>query len=211
MVKLSCGPILLALVLCISLTSVANAQQCGSQRGGALCDNNLCCSQLGWCGSTPEYCSPSQGCQSQCSGSGPAPGSGDSAQNVRATYHIYNPQNVGWDLNAVSAYCSTWDADKPYAWRSKYGWTAFCGPAGPRGQDSCGKCLMVTNTRTGAQTTVRIVDQCSNGGLDLDINVFQQIDTDGVGNQQGHLIVNYQFVDCGDNVNVPLLSVVDKE
>ncbi|KAL3381668.1 hypothetical protein AABB24_001668 [Solanum stoloniferum] len=211
MEKLSCGPILLALVLCISLTSVANAQQCGRQRGGALCGNNLCCSQLGWCGSTPEYCSPSQGCQSQCSGSGPAPGQGGSAQNVRATYHIYNPQNVGWDLNAVSAYCSTWDANKPYAWRSKYGWTAFCGPVGPRGRDSCGKCLRVTNTRTGAQTTVRIVDQCSNGGLDLDINVFRQIDTDGVGNQQGHLIVNYQFVNCGDNVNVPLLSVVDKE
>lgn len=69
----------------------------------------------------------------------------------------------------------------------------------------------MTNTRTGAQTTVRIVDQCSNGGLDLDINVFRQIDTDGVGNQQGHLIVNYQFVNCGDNVNVPLLSVVDRE
>lgn len=72
--------------------------------------------------------------------------------------------------------------------------------------------IQVTNTRTKAQTTVRIVDQCSNGGLDLDINVFRQIDTDGVGNQQGHLIVNYQFVDCGDNVNVPLImSVVDKE
>lgn len=69
----------------------------------------------------------------------------------------------------------------------------------------------MTNTRTGAQTTVRIVDQCSNGGLDLDINVFRQIDTDGVGNQQGHLIVNYQFVNCGDNANVPLLSVVDRE
>lgn len=114
-------------------------------------------------------------------------------------------------MNAVSAYCSTWDANKPYSWRSKYGWTAFCGPVGPRGRDSCGKCLRVTNTRTGAQTTVRIVDQCSNGGLDLDINVFRQIDTDGVGNQQGHLIVNYQFVNCGDNVNVPLLSVVDRE
>jgi hypothetical protein len=47
-------------------------------------------------------------------------------------------------LNAVSAYCSTWDANKPLAWRSKYGWTAFCGPVGPRGQDSCGKCLKVS-------------------------------------------------------------------
>ena len=56
----------------------------------------------------------------------------------------------------------------------------------------------MTNTGTGTQATVRIVDQCSNGGLDLDINVFRQLDTNGVGNAQGHLIVNYDFVDCGD-------------
>lgn len=58
--------------------------------------------------------------------------------------------------------------------------------------------MQVTNTGTGAQTTVRIVDQCSNGGLDLEEGVFKQIDTDGKGYQQGHLIVNYNFVDCGD-------------
>jgi len=54
----------------------------------------------------------------------------------------------------------------------------------------------VTNTGTGAEATVRIVDQCSNGGLDLDAGVFRQLDTDGRGNAQGHLIVNYQFVNC---------------
>ncbi|PHT81653.1 hypothetical protein T459_14668 [Capsicum annuum] len=26
----------------------------------------------------------------------------------------------------------------------KYGWTAFCGPVGPRGQASCGKCLRIS-------------------------------------------------------------------
>ncbi|KAK1386804.1 Barwin domain-containing protein [Heracleum sosnowskyi] len=90
------------------------------------------------------------------------------------------------------------DANKPLAFRQKYGWTAFCGPVGPRGQESCDKCLRVTNTRTNAQQIVRIVDQCSNGGLDLDIGVFRQLDTDGVGNQQGNMNVNYQFVNCGD-------------
>ncbi|KAL6276548.1 hypothetical protein ACE6H2_020149 [Prunus campanulata] len=45
--------------------------------------------------------------------------------------------------------------------------------------------ILVTNTGTGAQVTVRIVDQCSNGGLDLDVNVFNQIDIDGRGNAQG--------------------------
>ncbi|OWM71694.1 barwin-like [Punica granatum] len=124
-----------------------------------------------------------------------------SASNVRATYHYYNPTQNNWDLGApaVSAFCATWDASKPLAWRQKYGWTAFCGPVGPQGQDACGRCLRVTNTRTGSQATVRIVDQCSNGGLDLDYEgVFRPLDTDGNGYQQGHLIVNYDFVDCGD-------------
>ncbi|XVF06333.1 hypothetical protein REPUB_Repub06bG0038700 [Reevesia pubescens] len=41
---------------------------------------------------------------------------------LRATYHFYNPPQKGWDLNAVSVYCSTWEANKPLAWRQKYGW-----------------------------------------------------------------------------------------
>lgn len=64
--------------------------------------------------------------------------------NVRATYHFYNPAQNGWDLYRVSAYCSTWDGNQPLEWRQRYGWTAFCGPAGPRGRDSCGRCLRVS-------------------------------------------------------------------
>ncbi|XP_030521027.2 barwin-like [Rhodamnia argentea] len=122
-----------------------------------------------------------------------------SASNVRATYHYYNPAQNGWDLNAVRAYCSTWDASKPPAWRKKHGWTAFCGPAGHRGQEACGKCLRITNIRTNAQITARIVDQCRNGGLDPDYDtIFRPPGHDGHGYNQGHLIVNYQFVNCGD-------------
>ena len=64
----------------------------------------------------------------------------------------------------------------------------------------------MTNTATGSQATVRIVDQCSNGGLDLDWGVFNQIDTNGDGYQQGRLTVNYQFVDCDENLCVIHLS-----
>nr|5XDI_A Chain A, Vaccatide, vH1 [Gypsophila vaccaria] len=39
--------------------------QCGRQAGGARCSNGLCCSQFGYCGSTPPYCGAGQ-CQSQC-------------------------------------------------------------------------------------------------------------------------------------------------
>ncbi|KAI4379007.1 hypothetical protein MLD38_016417 [Melastoma candidum] len=122
-----------------------------------------------------------------------------SATNVRATYNYYNPAQIGWDLNTASVYCATWDANQPLSWRSKYGWTAFCGPAGPQGQASCGKCLSITNTATGSQIIARIVDQCSNGGLDLDYEtVFKPLDTNGAGFNNGFLTVNYNFVDCGD-------------
>ncbi|XP_059648670.1 pathogenesis-related protein PR-4-like [Cornus florida] len=134
---------------------------------------------------------------------------GETASNVKATYHFYNPDQNGWNLTAVSAYCFTWDANKPLAWRSKYGWTAFCGPVGPRGQAACGECLLVTNTGTGAEETVRIVDQCSNGGLDLDAGVFQKLDTDGRGNAQGHLMVNYTFVNCGTELSKTQLLYLD--
>ncbi|CAN0892812.1 Pathogenesis-related protein PR-4B [Linum grandiflorum] len=123
---------------------------------------------------------------------------GQSASDVRSTYHMYNPELHNWDLTEVRAFCATWDANQPLAWRQRYGWTAFCGPAGPQDEASCGLCLKVTNRGTGAATTARIVDQCKNGGLDLDVNVFQSIDSDGNGYAQGHLMVDYEFVSCGD-------------
>lgn len=52
------------LVILALFLMAANAQQCGSQAGGALCANGLCCSQYGYCGTSADYCGP--GCQSQC-------------------------------------------------------------------------------------------------------------------------------------------------
>ncbi|KAJ3691323.1 hypothetical protein LUZ61_020487 [Rhynchospora tenuis] len=57
---------ILAIFCLTSLTLTTQAQQCGSQAGGALCANKLCCSQYGYCGSTQDYCGA--GCQSQCTG-----------------------------------------------------------------------------------------------------------------------------------------------
>ncbi|KAL6142830.1 hypothetical protein ACLB2K_061106 [Fragaria x ananassa] len=51
------------------------------------------------------YFSPSKGCRSNCGGGG----GGESATSV---YHMYNPEQHGWDLGQVSAYCATWDASK---------------------------------------------------------------------------------------------------
>ncbi|KAF8405506.1 hypothetical protein HHK36_010413 [Tetracentron sinense] len=54
-----------------SLLGAIAQEQCGSQVGGAVCPGGLCCSQFGFCGSTPEYCT--NGCQSQCSSGGSTP------------------------------------------------------------------------------------------------------------------------------------------
>lgn len=52
----------LFILILLILLSFSNGEQCGSQAGGALCPNNLCCSEYGWCGSTADYCG--SGCQS---------------------------------------------------------------------------------------------------------------------------------------------------
>lgn len=69
---------------------------------------------------------------------------GIGATNVRATYYLYQPEQHNWDLNAVGASCATWDANQSLSWRSKYGWTAFCGSI-VRPIAACGKCLRVCN------------------------------------------------------------------
>lgn len=42
---------------------------------------------------------------------------------------------------------------------------AYCAPyMGGMNQANCGKCLRMTNGRTGSQVIVRIVDMCGHGG-----------------------------------------------
>ncbi|XP_045792624.1 PR5-like receptor kinase isoform X1 [Trifolium pratense] len=127
--------------------------------------------------------------------------SAQSASNVKATYQLFNSEksNNKWDLNTSNVFCAAQDGNKPLSWRSKYNWASFCGPIGPVGKAACGKCLNVTNreNRNTTSQIVRIVDKCNNGGLDLDITVFQKLDTFGNGKAQGYLMVDYEFVDCG--------------
>ena len=59
---------LFSLILFLAFLLGTSAEQCGSQAGGAVCPNGLCCSKFGWCGSTSQYCG--SGCQSQCSSGG---------------------------------------------------------------------------------------------------------------------------------------------
>ncbi|CAN1132377.1 Wound-induced protein WIN1 [Linum perenne] len=54
--------VVLALVLVAVATetmTVANAQNCGPDGGGKTCPDGICCSQYGWCGTTPQHCQKS--------------------------------------------------------------------------------------------------------------------------------------------------------
>ncbi|KAB8408222.1 hypothetical protein FH972_024834 [Carpinus fangiana] len=67
------------------LLGTSSAEQCGSQAGGAVCPNGLCCSQFGYCGSSNDYCGT--GCQSQCKTGGtptpsPTPSGGGDVSSI---------------------------------------------------------------------------------------------------------------------------------
>ncbi|KAL6196083.1 hypothetical protein ACLB2K_031698 [Fragaria x ananassa] len=68
--------------------------------------------------------------------------SAQSATNVRATYHPLQPAG---QLGFASRECLLLDVGRRQEWHGKYGWTAFCGLAGPTGHDACGRCLLVTH------------------------------------------------------------------
>ncbi|GLT54418.1 hypothetical protein SLA2020_276180 [Shorea laevis] len=60
------------LILSLAFLLGTSAEQCGSQAGGAVCANGLCCSKFGFCGTTTDYCGT--GCQNQCKPAGnPSP------------------------------------------------------------------------------------------------------------------------------------------
>lgn len=122
-------------------------------------------------------------------------------KDVKATYHIYSPQYATSSLACADKF---W-ADPDHARKLlKYPWTAFCMgmPGGKKfTQDVCGKCLRVTNRRTGASVIVRAVDNggCSDAdgtGLDLDVCAFNAIDTDKKGYNDGNMRVDVQEVEC---------------
>ncbi|KAL2649489.1 hypothetical protein R1flu_017617 [Riccia fluitans] len=62
--RLSCKhPIIFCILVALPLQP-CTSEQCGSQAGNALCRDNMCCSQYGFCGTNSSYCGT--GCQSNC-------------------------------------------------------------------------------------------------------------------------------------------------
>jgi hypothetical protein len=119
--------------------------------------------------------------------------------NVRATYHYY--AQAGYETATLACADRFW-ADPDYGRKLlKYPWTAYCLDKGDV-QKVCGRCLRVTNRRTGASAIARAVDKggCSDRdgtGLDLDPAIFTPLDTDGRGYADGFMRVDVREVDCG--------------
>ncbi|TMW67158.1 hypothetical protein Poli38472_012275 [Pythium oligandrum] len=59
----------------------------------------------------------------------------------------------------------------------------------------CGDCVEVTNTRTKAKVTVKVVDKGGNV-FDLSQDAFNAIDTDKNGYQRGRMDITYKKVKC---------------
>ncbi|KAK9042006.1 hypothetical protein GQ457_06G019180 [Hibiscus cannabinus] len=129
-------------------------------------------------------------------------GSSIGDDDATAYWTLYNVTENEWDLTKAGVYCSQFPeyANKPYEWRSKYYWAAFCGRVGDKPPNTCGQCLNVTNHQWGesASVTVRILDLCTRQSMDLDHPAFVKIDYNGWGIEFGHLQVKYEFVDCDD-------------
>ncbi|CAN1132373.1 Root-specific lectin [Linum perenne] len=67
-------PSLTVSLIVTHLLVVANAQNCGQQSHNNECKDGSCCSQHGWCGTTPDHCGES--CQSNCDTNGGGRGGG---------------------------------------------------------------------------------------------------------------------------------------
>ncbi|GMI65213.1 HEVEIN-LIKE, pathogenesis-related 4 [Hibiscus trionum] len=132
---------------------------------------------------------------------------GPSESNVTAYETDYAPIANNWTYPSHAA-CYAKDGGKPFEWRSKYGWTGYCGKEGTDPEHICGKCLKVTNKAPAnvSEVTVRIMDTCGLGALELDLETgFKPIDPDRQGIHDGHLTVDYEFVNCGDELDSPLV------
>ncbi|PPS19270.1 hypothetical protein GOBAR_AA01333 [Gossypium barbadense] len=107
--------------------------------------------------------------------------------SVTATYHYYNPQKISWDLNAARIPIGPWQGvpdmvGLPFVVQSVLKI----------------KLLAASDQQWHGNSGNREnLDKCSNGGLDLDVNVFNKLDKNRNGSARGHLTVTYDFVKCG--------------
>ena len=58
--------ILFVFLSTVAVGVLAQTPECGREADGAVCPNDECCGNHGFCGSTEDFCSTQNGCQSNC-------------------------------------------------------------------------------------------------------------------------------------------------
>ena len=108
------------IIVLLQEVSVVVAQTCGKQANNAVCANNLCCSQYGYCGSTTAWCGT--GCQSgPCTSSSnaspppppaaPSSSSGLSSILSRSMFETFFPnRNSFYTYDAFTAAAAAYSA-----------------------------------------------------------------------------------------------------
>ncbi|KAG0600925.1 hypothetical protein M758_11G071400 [Ceratodon purpureus] len=183
-----------SVLLILQVMALTAAEQCGHQAGGASCPGGLCCSQFGYCGTSPEYCGG--GCQSNCGGS-PPPGNTGRASFYTAPY--VPSACFGYDQGQFPGnmfFAAAGDSAGANLWNN--------------GQN-CGKNFRIQcqgkGCRGSGAITIKIVDRCPNGcsggrAFDLSSEAFAAIADPNV----GVITVNYGLAspqDDGDVAAVP--------
>ncbi|CAN0891157.1 Wound-induced protein WIN2 [Linum grandiflorum] len=171
------------------------------------CDTGRCCSQLHYCGDTDDYCS-GQHCAFQCIS---APEAEDHhvllSINVTATTFVKVTRNEYYDHHRISSNdslsCANSLKNLSSASLHKYSWASF---HVNNNTIACGHCLKLTNTKTGAEAIVRVVNESTTTaattesdevGLELGTATFNKLRTsDREGDDHHDLDVKYNIESC---------------
>ncbi|CAL1395846.1 unnamed protein product [Linum trigynum] len=168
------------------------------------CNEGRCCSRFSYCGTDHGHCVIY--CASQCHYLPPPQSTAAVQLNINATYKNINSSST----------CAISLSNVPLAVRNKYALAAFgaknslpqlesSSPSGaPEPTNTttnyCGKCMKLTNRASGAEAMVRIVDERSNEGLELDRETFHKLRARRPANAQSdedrHLVLEYRFNNC---------------
>ncbi|CAL1395843.1 unnamed protein product [Linum trigynum] len=173
------------------------------------CDQGRCCSRFFYCGSDDDHCVTY--CSSQCRYAPPPPQGSTAAVVWRRPDHLLinathkNGDDLINSINSSSPCGATSLANVPLAMPNKYALAAF-GAKNSRPQrtsnvDSyCGKCMKLRNCGSGVEVMVRIVDERSTEGLELDRQTFDKLRGKSLAyvesDDDRHLVLEYSFYNC---------------
>ncbi|CAL1395844.1 unnamed protein product [Linum trigynum] len=197
------------MLLCFLVASSGAEEAPGSSCDAShRCNQGRCCSRFFYCGTDYDHCV--RFCSWQCHyvpPPTPPPHRTAAVASRRpegATDHLLNINATYKNINSSSP-CATSLSNVPLAVRNEYASAAFGAknslPQPTRNATSyCGKCMKLTNRVSGSEAMVRIVDERSSEGLELDRETFDKLRGKKIANAESdddrHLVLEYRFYNC---------------